>query len=262
MGELGKALLSPLGLFLFLALFGMGVRKLRSVAIATGCLNLLFFSLPMVANSLILSLESRHPPFLLSTIPETEWALLLGGGLSTTGEGFSRSELSSSGDRLALAAELYANQKIKRILITSGATNDHQSEAKQTAVRLQGWGIPISAIVIEENSSNTVENARFTRPLLAGFESQPSLLVTSALHLPRARALFCAQGINVTGVAANHWVRPEKTIGWTDWIPNATSLNGSTRALTEYVGIAYYALRGRLAIDTLNYDQSCVRSQA
>jgi len=198
----------------------------------------------------------------MSNIPETEWAILLGGGLYTSGHGIPRSELGSSGDRLAATAELFDNKKIKRILISSGAGIEHHSEARQTADRLIAWGVPATALVIEEKSQNTIQNAQFSQPLIEGSDTSPSLLVTSAIHLPRARAIFCSQGIDVVGVAANHWVRPFAAMHWQDWIPSATSLSGSTRALKEYLGIVYYALTNRLRLDALNYDHSCVRSQA
>jgi len=258
MSELVQAVISPLGFFVCFMALGLVVTKIRGLAMGMASLGLLFFSLPIVAYSLILSLESRHPPLNLSNIPESDWAILLGGGLNTPGNGIGRSELGSSGDRLALIAELFLNHKVRRILVTSGSGYENYSEAKQTAELLRRWGIPATAITVETKSRNTVENASFAKRYLSSHGNQPSLLVTSAWHMPRARALFCAQGIDVISVTANHWVRPEKTIKWHDWIPRATSLNGSSRALNEYMSILYHALTGRLSINTLNHDHSCV----
>ena len=62
-------------------------------------------------------------------------------------------------------------------------------------------------------------------------------LVTSALHMQRARRHFQAQGLQVVPVATDHETSHTPPQGfWQRWLPNTGSLDGSARALKEWVG--------------------------
>ena len=51
-------------------------------------------------------------------------------------------------------------------------------------------GIPAAAIVMEEQATNTLENALCTLPCLAELHAMGALIVTSDYHMPRARLIF------------------------------------------------------------------------
>jgi len=94
--------------------------------------------------------------------------------------------------------------------------------------------VPDSAMVLETESRNTTENARFTADILQERGIQRILLVTSALHMPRSVALFERQGLEVIPAATDHEVRPEPV--WRQWMPSTDALDGSGRAIKEIVG--------------------------
>ena len=111
---------------------------------------------------------------------------------------------------------------------------------------LEFMGIPSSAILLEDQSRNTSENASFSAPLLRERNAQEILLVTSASHMPRAAALFKAQGFQVIPAPTDFIVADR------DWealsqgslaskllnlFPSASSLNLTTNALKEYLGL-------------------------
>ena len=54
--------------------------------------------------------------------------------------------------------------------------------------------------------------------------------------MPRARALFEAQGLMVTPAATDHEARSRFTAA--DWLPDAQALHGSARAFKELLGRA------------------------
>ena len=119
-----------------------------------------------------------------------------------------------------------------------------QSEAEATKVLLAEWGVPATAIMLDNTSRNTRENAINIAILLEQQNCGVPLLVTSAAHMPRSVAAFRKVGVDVFPVPAD--VRVTRRLGLTlhDWIPNALSLRMTTRALREWMGQKVYEFRG------------------
>ncbi len=87
--------------------------------------------------------------------------------------------------------------------------------------------MPKSAIVIEDRSTSTEENARFAAELV---DARRVLLVTDAHHVLRAQRVFARYFGSATGAGTIHphpWVR----------------IRGSLR---EVVALAGYAVLGRI----------------
>ncbi|TIU18533.1 MAG: YdcF family protein, partial [Mesorhizobium sp.] len=65
----------------------------------------------------------------------------------------------------------------------------------ETAPRLfAALGVTADRLILENRSRNTYENAVFTRELVTPKPGETWLLVTSAFHMPRAKALFDKAG--------------------------------------------------------------------
>jgi uncharacterized SAM-binding protein YcdF (DUF218 family) len=118
-----------------------------------------------------------------------------------------------------------------------------RSEAAAMRDFLVELGVPATAVVLEERSRNTRENALYTAEVLQAQGIGPVLLVTSALHMPRALATFQAAGVDAIPAATDFEViqRPRVLL---DWLPDAEALAASTRALKEYLGLWVYRHRG------------------
>ena len=87
------------------------------------------------------------------------------------------------------------------------------------------------------------ENALYTAEILEAQGMGPVLLVTSALHMPRALATFRAAGVDAIPAATDFEVMPRPRV-LLDWLPDAEALAASTRALKEYLGLWVYRYRG------------------
>ena len=98
---------------------------------------------------------------------------------------------------------------------------------------MSALSVPNPAMVLEERSRNTSQNAAFTADILARREIGCILLVTSALHMPRSKALFKAQGLGVIPAAKDHEV--QAIPAWRNWLPITDALDGSSRAIKEIV---------------------------
>ncbi len=98
-------------------------------------------------------------------------------------------------------------------------------------------GVPRSAILLEEQSLRTHESATNSARLLRERGLQSALLVSSPLHLLRARLAFRAAGVRVFPVYGSR--REVWEISGA-----ADRLLLFEEAIHEYAGLAFYRLRG------------------
>jgi uncharacterized SAM-binding protein YcdF (DUF218 family) len=118
------------------------------------------------------------------------------------------------------------------------------------AAVLEALGVPAEAISVETKSRNTYEHARNVGPLLKEREFRQVLLVTSALHMPRALGVFRRQCPGTEFIPAptdfgetTHKPKPfVKDVAGV--IPSAKNLELMGDVLHEYIGIAYCKCRG------------------
>ena len=101
------------------------------------------------------------------------------------------------------------------------------------------FGVPVRWT--EGDSLTTEENALFSAKILAGARVRKILLVTHALHMPRAQRLFVDTGLEVIP-APTDFSKPV-SLQWKDFWPSAEGRKTSQAALHEIVGLAWYRLR-------------------
>ena len=110
---------------------------------------------------------------------------------------------------------------------------------------LRVMGVPPGAMLLEEQSLTTYENALYSAPLLRERGIGRVLLVTSAFHMPRAVAVFEAQGVEVVPAPTDF----KRLVGEgliPGWLPGAGNLARSSFALHEMAGLLVYRWRGWL----------------
>ena len=148
-------------------------------------------------------------------------------------------DLKSGADRVWYAARLFHAGKAPLVILSGGGNLERQafSEARAMAVSIQDLGVPTQAFVLEETSRNTRENAAFTAAMLKARGIEQILLVTSALHMPRALALFKVQGLQVIPAPTDFEAGKEPPFGLLAWLPDAGALISSALAMKELVGL-------------------------
>ncbi len=165
--------------------------------------------------------------------------VVLGGAIAPPEAGQPYPNLGPAADRVWHAARLYHAGKAPVVVLSGGSdlTISEHPEAVAMGKLLQDLGVPASALLLEGSSRTTEQNARFSAVLLRQHSLQRVLLVTSALHMARALRHFEAQGLQVVPVATDHETSRTPPQGlWQRWPPNTSSLDGSARALKEWVG--------------------------
>ena len=266
LAKLFTALISPLGTSLVLGVLALvlawlpcrgrqggrgttGLGPLRQPA--AGCLRrrlgaglgvlalswLWLWSLPVASEALRGWIEDQAGPRDLAALPRTGVMVVLGGGVS--GPRPPRRldpDLNAAADRYWQAARLYRAGKAERVFLAGGETPmGDGSEAAAMRLFLLDLGVPATALRLEEGSVNTTGNARAIAALLAAEGVTEVLLVTSALHMPRARGQFAAAGLKVVPAPADFEV-VEMPLDLLRLVPDAGALQGSARAFKELVG--------------------------
>ena len=228
-------------------LFVLKFRLSAVLLVIAGLAWVLAWSLPITSLYLGGRLESQHPYKLPRDLPRADVIVIFGGNTQANrANWFEPYNRATAVDRIDLAEALYLAGRAPRILISGSALDGKVSEAQMIARLLRQRGIPDSAILLENNSRNTYENARFTDIIMRGQKLKSALLVTSALHMPRAAGSLQKRGIQVTAASgAPQIVLPLKNPPEL-WRPHFRSLEASRTIIKEYLGLFGYWVRGWL----------------
>lgn len=245
-------LISPLGTCLLLAVLGAGLlvshwRRTGRALITIGLVWLLVWSLPAVAFGLCRTLERQVPQRAAAVYPKMDAIIVLGGGMQSRDPPWVLRAEASNGaaDRVWFAAQLYKAGRAPWVIVSAGGDPcDGQVEAEAMAALLEDLGVPKSALLLDAASRNTWQNALYSQRLLRTHHLRDALLVTSAMHMPRALAAFKKRGVRVVPAPADFTAPPSGA--WPQrWLPSADALQQSSNALKEYVGLWGYRLRGK-----------------
>jgi len=237
--------ISPIVWVIILLIFSLFSKTLKRKKrfLITGIIVLLFFS-----NSLIFGLfkniVATNPVKYENLKPVYDFGIVLGGMASYDNE-FNRVNFHEANDRLMQAIDLYKKGKIKKIFISGGSGNLFYNEKKEADILkafLINISVPDSDIIIENKSKNTYENALFSAKILKQKKSKNLLLITSSLHIYRAKKCFEKVGLKVDIFPADYY--NEELSFESIFIPKPEILTAWTKLFHEIFGIIAYKIAG------------------
>ncbi|GAA4505292.1 hypothetical protein GCM10023172_32900 [Hymenobacter ginsengisoli] len=199
-----------------------------------------------LVNEALLAWEVPAVP-LAAVAPADAAVLLTGIGIGNKSP-HDRVYLSQGADRLTNALWLYRAGRVRRLIISGGSgavLRTQGTEAGNLRTLFLLAGVPDSAILLEQRSRNTRENAQFTKELLAQHPDIKSLvLVTSAFHERRAVGCFARVGLAAQPFPADFRTTDRS---WTPdyWlVPDAEALVRWSLLLHELAGWLVYKVAG------------------
>jgi uncharacterized SAM-binding protein YcdF (DUF218 family) len=178
------------------------------------------------------------------------------GGSVDTGLSQSRGQVAlvAAAGRITETVVLARRFPEARVVISGGDSSlfpAARSEAATTRDLLVALGVAAERIVLEGNSRNTYENAVMSYAVAQPKVGETWLLVTSALHMPRAVGCFRRAGWTIIPYPVDyHTAQKSRTIS--ELRPGlllADNLALLTLSMKEWLGLAAYYALGR--IDTL-----------
>lgn len=242
-----KALISTLILPPTALIFAAGVGlllcrrrpRLGHAAITFSLFALLLLSTPWVANVLQRSLEI-YRPIQPQDLRQAQAIVVLGAGTYYRAPEFGGLDAISRNGlaRVRYAAYLHRQSGLP-ILVAGGAPHGGRTEAEVMHEVLEKE-FQVSVPWQETRSYTTADNAQNSSAILTKAGVSTVVLVTDAIHMPRAKLLFEKAGMIVvpapTGFATDS---PESDL----YLPSANALDRSTYAIREWLALSLARLR-------------------
>ena len=172
------------------------------------------------------------------------------GGLVAYNETDNQGYFNNVSDRFIQTALLYKQGYINKIIVAAGngyITGNNFSEALFIKARLVELGIPADSIYTDSDSRNTAENALNAKRIVDSAKlAPPYLLISSALHLPRAVKVFKKTGINVVPYPCNFLTKDTRNNFFEDYIlPSSLALSRWDNFIKEILGSLLYSITGK-----------------
>ena len=258
-------LVYPAGLMLLLLLVGMifcrsSASKNRLMAALL--LFILFCGNKLPGSYLIRRLENAYPVY--DGTEDADAIVVLGGGTVTKSDPRPSVEVNGAGDRIFYAVQLYREGHADCILTggsyiawrdgtveTENGISSPASEMRDLMVDM--FNVPESAVIVQDRSVNTVEEAREDAEILKERGMSKIILVSSATHMRRAVPLFEKQGLEVIPAPTDfsfsdqEWenlLRFDAATAFSFLLPNVSNMETLQNAVKEYLGYFVYHMRG------------------
>lgn len=247
-------LLQPYTLLFLLTAVGLanlwrrrGESRKRLALVTAPFAMLYLVSLPISGYFALGSLEWQYPPA-EGDPPGAQAVVVLAGNISPPDGVRRRAELGhSTVYRCVHAAEVYHRLRPVPVLVCGGPAQPGAAGPPGARVMrdfLAELGVAPDDLWVEDTSRTTHENAVNARRLLGRYGLTRVVLVTEAVHMPRAEACFRAQGFDVFPSACRHRATRFE-FSPLGLLPTVSGAQGCLDALHEWVGLAWYRLRGR-----------------
>jgi len=237
-------LLKPILWILILLTSALIFKNKRKKLLYITLFVLYFFTNSFIADSISRIWEAA-PKAISSLSNNYKYGIVLGGYSSYNTE-VEQINLNESGDRLISAIELYNLGKIEKIIISGGngeLINNGMKEAEWSKEFLINMGVKKMDILLESSSKNTMENAQNTATLIENDLSKKSLLITSSLHMKRAKFCFNQNNFNIdcypTDCTSYNGVL---SFGYL-FIPNVDALEKWETIIHELIGYIVYIIK-------------------
>lgn len=243
-------LLFPVCVSLLFGIVGLLFRR-RSwsfLLVALGVIWLLVFSFPLTGLELIRSIEVKAGPYAdprQLAKDRVKYVVVLSGGFRD-GNLSASDRLGASVLRLIEGVRLWRGLPEAKLVLTGGKTpglSPEMSIAQALRSVAVEMGVPPKAIILEDMSWTTQDQARLTKPIVG---KEPFALVTSAYHLPRSLLLFRLAGLRPIPAPCD-FLAKKYYYDYETLIPQAEGLMLSQIATKEYLATWWYQIKASLS---------------
>lgn len=237
-------LLQPLAIAMLLQVAGLvllwrdGRSRSGRGLVTVGLALLILISLPILPQLLGRPLERIHRAYEPDArAPVPAYVVVLGGGSMEDPTFPATSRLTPVAlARLVEGVRIVRLHPTARLIVTGGHVFSSVSEASLAYALARQLGVDSLRIVVEDESRDTADQSRRVQAIV---QDAPIVLVTSAVHMPRAMKLFRQAGIAPVAAPTAHLFDARRTLGPGDFIPNAEHLRSLHLVMHEWYGLLW-----------------------
>ena len=202
---------------------------------------MLVVSVPIVPNLLVQNLENKYPPFTPSHVAVADSLIsivVLGAGHTADPRLEANSQLSVEGlSRLIEGVRIHGLYPGSHLVFSGGSSVSPYSQAE--IYRQAALDLGVDEILIRQMPApmNTREEAM---NYFSEFgNSHTLILVTDAIHMPRAMYHFQQAGLRPIPAPTGYLCKKSPVSTGLAWIPSFTSIRKMQRALHETIGLIH-----------------------
>lgn len=209
-------------------------KKLAFLTALFGAVVLYVSSIPYTAERLNNSL-TQEDRLTVEDYRNAQAIVILGGGLRDSKELFNTITVPGLVlERMRYAAYLHKETELP--ILISGASPNGNSEAKVMGQEFFTF-FGIQPKWLEERSTNTKQNALYSKEILERENIKRIVLITNQWHMQRAKMLFEKQGFEVLPASVGPGIVPVSyEHNAMHFIPQAGALNANMQLLKEWIG--------------------------
>lgn len=141
------------------------------------------------------AVNARGKIYSVSTVPQSEVAIIFGAGLERPGKPSAFLE-----SRLLKGIELYQSGRVRALLVSGDNRTSHYNEPIAMRDYIVAHGVPTKAVVVDYAGYNTYDTCYRAHAI---FGLNKAVLVTHGYHLPRAMLTCARLGVQNVGVKSD-----------------------------------------------------------
>jgi len=230
----------------WLAYFIFRKWRFRKYLAILGFTLFIIFTNDFLANSFLKAWQAESANLEQLKNQEFTYGVLLTGMTNTLKEPRDRVYFNQNADRLLQSMMLFEQGIIDTLYISGGGATALRKDLQESQVLfsyLKSIDFLIEKVIIEDQSRNTVESARFASDFIASQDE--ILLITSASHMPRAMGCFKKEGFSVTAYPTV-FLTNDGMISPSMFLPSQEALMKWHVLFKEWMGYSAYWLAGYL----------------
>jgi len=220
-------------------------QRLAKVLATISAFGLIVLSYPLIWRTVVLHVERENAPLNTTQLDlaDVRWVVVLGGGgdadptIPPTAQ-LSRASLA----RLVEGLRVHNALSSTKLVLTGGGIFGEKPLAILLEQAAETLGANPQQIVITATPRDTEEESVEVKRIV---RNDPFVLVTSAMHMPRALLLFRKQGLSPIPDPTDFWERTTWTPTPQVIFPDANGAPEAESMLREVLGIIWAKLRGR-----------------
>ena len=199
-----------------------------------------------IGTWMIVPLENRFPQ-VRELPPSAVGVITLGGAVNqfmTVAR--DQTSISSAAERLTAFVTIARRRPELRLVYTGGSGSLMRQDLKETLVARRFFGeigLDPARVVYEDQSRNTHENAVLTHALIRPKPDETWILITSAMHMPRAVGVFRKAGWNILPYPVDFRTEGSGRFSYFNGLSRGFEMLST--AIKEWLGLLGYRVMGR-----------------